>query len=119
MADKRNEVNDEEIDVINIPDDTGKEIPFEIVKVIRFEDKDYAILHPLEHYKGLDDDSCAICEMQEDADGESVNLIPENDDDICDSVYALYVEWATKVQSCGGQCEGCSGCDDPEEDPEE
>ncbi|MBQ7652915.1 MAG: DUF1292 domain-containing protein [Clostridia bacterium] len=114
----KEEFYDDEIDVVNIPDESGKEVPFEIVKVIRFEDKDYAILHPLEHYKGLDDDSCAICEMVMDADGESVNLIPEDDDDICDSVYALYVEWATMQGSCSGNCEGCSGCDDPD-DPED
>ena len=116
MADLGKE-NEEMLDVVMIEDENGKEVPFEILKVIEFEDNDYAIIHPLEHYIGLDDDSCAICEMRMSDDEQSVELIPETDDDICDSVYALYVEWATLVdrKGCNGVCEGCKGCDDPED----
>jgi|GEM_PF-5373688 len=113
--DKQNENLNDEFDVVNIPDDSGKDVPFELIKVIKFEDNDYAILHPLEPYPGLDEDSCVICQL-EDGDDDTVNLIPETDDDICDSVYALYVEWATNVEknNCNGSCEGCPGCGDSE-----
>ena len=116
----KNVSNEQETDVVYIPDEKGKEVPFEIVKVIRYEDKDYAIIHPLEKFTGLEDDSCAICEMDFSGEDDSVTLIPETDDDICDTVYALYVEWATLTEKngCDGVCEGCSGCDKPEDDEE-
>lgn len=103
---------DDEINVVNIPDNNGKEIPFEIVKIIAFEGKNYAILHPLEKYPGLDDNSCAIFEVIDENEEDEVTLVPETDDDILDSVYALYVEWATNVEEnqCNGSCEGCHGC---------
>lgn len=104
--------NYNEVNVINIPDNNGNEIPFEVVKVIAFEGKNYAVMHPLAKFPGLEEDSCAIFEVVEEENENEVTLIPETDDDILDSVYALYVEWATNVEEnqCNGSCAGCHGC---------
>lgn len=103
-------MNEEMNDIVNIADSKGNEIPFEIIKVIRYEDKDYAIMHPMKKFEGLDEDSCVIFLMKES--GDAVDLIPEQNDDILDTVYALYVEWATNVETegCSGNCGGCKGC---------
>lgn len=98
-------------DVLYIADSKGKEVPFEVVKVIRYEDNDYAIMHPMEKFEALEDDSCVIFLMKE-VEPDYVDLTPVEDEDVLDSVYALYVEWATSVEEngCSGNCGGCSGC---------
>lgn len=98
-------------DVVYISDSKGKEVPFEVVKVIEFEGDDYAILHPLEKFESLQEDSCVIFLMK-DAENDSVDLIPIEDENVLDSVYDLYVEWATSESDdgCTGNCGGCSGC---------
>lgn len=98
-------------DIVNLTDNHGKEVPFEIVKIIVYENEQYAIMHPLKHFDGLEEDSCVILKLNE-IDEDNVELIPVSDEDILDTVYALYVEWATNVeeQGCEGNCNGCSGC---------
>ncbi|MBQ9145783.1 MAG: DUF1292 domain-containing protein [Clostridia bacterium] len=111
---------------VMITDEKGKEHPFEVVLRVPFEEKEYAIMHPLDKYPGLDEDSCAIFELVQAPGSDTATLIPEMDDDILDSVYALYVEWATdmerreaaKAAGCSGHCAGCTGCDGVSEDEE-
>lgn len=100
-------------DIIEAVGNNGEKIQFEIVKVVVYNEKNYAILCPLQKIEGLDEDSCVIFEMK-DIDEESVDLIPVEDEAILDGVYALYVEWAESVdkQGCNGNCSGCAGCSD-------
>ena len=95
-------------DIVTMTDENGKEHRFEIILTVPYEEKNYVIMHPLDAYPGLDDDTCVIFEMQE-GEGDMVTLVPENDDDILDTVYALYVEWATEQEQKG---EGDDGDDD-------
>ncbi len=99
-------------ETIEITDENGKKHTFEILLHVPYEEKHYIIMHPLDAYPGLDEDSCAIFEMIDDKDSDTVTIIPEEDDDILDTVYAIYVEWATNVEreGCDGVCSGCSGC---------
>ncbi|MBQ4444501.1 MAG: DUF1292 domain-containing protein [Clostridia bacterium] len=100
------------VETIELTDESGKKHTFEIVLHVPYEDKHYVIMHPLDKYPGLDEDSCAIFEMIDDGQSDTVTIIPEEDDDILDTVYAIYVEWATNVEreGCNGVCEGCPGC---------
>ncbi len=120
MKNETSDINqNDQFDVITVTDNQGKEHPFELVLCVPFEEKEYAILHPLDKYPGLDEDSCAIFELITHEGSDEADLIPETDDDILDSVYALYVEWATEQQQneekeakgCTGSCAGCHGCD--------
>ena len=121
----KNETNDLNVDqegqeYVVITDENGKKHDFEIVLNVPFEEKEYLILHPLDAFPGLDEDSCAIFELLP-GEGDEATLIPETDDDILDSVYAIYVEWATEQErresmGCTGSCEGCSGCSGLPED---
>lgn len=117
MKNETSEINQEGYyETITITDEKGKKHPFEVVLRVPFEDKEYVIMHPLDKFPGLDEDSCAIFELVETEGSDTATLIPETDDDILDSVYALYVEWATERQKameskgCNGACSGCSGC---------
>lgn len=103
--------NDERNDVVDFIDQDGENKPFEIVKIIAYEDANYAILHPLKKMKGFDDDACFIFEIK-DVDDETVDFVPVEDDAVMDAVYELYVEWAENVdkQGCSGNCGGCNGC---------
>ena len=103
--------NEDGYETITITDENGKKHEFEILLHVPYEEKHYIIMHPLDKYPGLDEDSCAIFEMIDQGD-DTVTIIPEEDDDILDTVYAIYVEWATNVEreGCNGACEGCPGC---------
>lgn len=105
-------------ETITITDENNKKHPFEVILHVPFEEKHYVILHPLDDYPGLDQDTCAIFELVAEEGSDTATLIPENDDDILDSVYAIYVEWATNVEreGCNGQCSGCAGCGDPDDE---
>jgi uncharacterized protein YrzB (UPF0473 family) len=116
MKNETNEIkeNQDGDQIIVITDEKGKKHDFEIVLNVPFEEKEYLILHPLDDFPGLDEDSCAIFELLP-GEGDEATLIPETDDDILDSIYAIYVEWATEQErresmGCQGSCEGCSGC---------
>lgn len=107
-------IRDENNDIIQLVDDNGKQHPFEVVLHVPYEEKHYVILHPLDDYPGLDEDTCVIFELIEQEGSDTATLIPETDDDILDTIYALYVEWATeeekKEQNCSGNCSSCPGC---------
>lgn len=99
-------------ETVTITDEKGVKHLFEVILHVPFEDKHYVILHPLDKYPGLDEDTCAIFELIAEEGSDVATLIPEGDDDVLDSVYAIYVEWATNVEreGCDGVCEGCKGC---------
>lgn len=82
-------------DTVTITDEKGKQHTFEVILHVPYEEKNYVIMRPTDPYPGLDEDTCVIFEMIEEPDSDKVTLIPEEDDDILDTVYALYVEWAT------------------------
>ena len=118
MRDETNDLNvaEDGQEYVVITDENGKKHDFEIVLNVPFEEKEYLILHPLDKFPGLDEDSCAIFEVLP-GEGDEATLIPETDDDILDSIYAIYVEWATEQErresmGCTRSCEGCSGCQD-------
>ena len=114
MKNKESEImeTDDGTEVITITDENNKQHPFEVVLHVPYEDKHYVIMHPLDKYPGLDEDTCVIFEMVAEEGSDTATLIPENDDDVLDTIYAMYVEWATNVErnGCNGVCEGCSGC---------
>ena len=115
MKSEENEIVQEDgKDIVTLVDEKGKEHPFEVVLNVPYEEKHYVIMHPLDDYPGLEEDTCVIFEMIEQEGSDTVTLIPETDDDILDTVYALYVEWATKQEQngCDGNCAGCAGCPD-------
>lgn len=104
-------MDNENNEIVEFIDKDGEKTAFEIVKIIVYQDGNYAILHPVKKMKGFDEDACFIFEIK-DVDEDNVDLVPVDDDDVMDAVYDLYVEWAENVekQGCGGNCGGCNGC---------
>ena len=111
---ERDLIVDEDQEIVTIVDEKGKDHPFEVVLHVPYEEKHYVILHPLDEYPGLDEDTCAIFELITQEGSDTATLIPETDDDILDTIYALYVEWATEQQNrgCSGNCSSCPGCEE-------
>ena len=77
------ESNDEKI---YVKDNEGKEIEFEQVAVVDFEERYYAILHPTGSVEGVNEDEALVFLIDEDADG----LVYVEDDRVIDGVYAEY-----------------------------
>lgn len=104
-------MDNENNDIVEFIDEQGETTAFEIVKIIVYEDVNYALLHPVKKMKGFDEDTCFIFEIK-DVDENNVDFVPVEDETIMDAVYNLYVEWAENVekQGCGGNCGGCNGC---------
>lgn len=86
-------MNENENDIIEITDENNKSIRAELLKVIEYKNNNYAVIHPVEDGSQFDADSCYIFKMV-DADEDTIELIDEEDQEIVDEVYNLYVEWA-------------------------
>ena len=77
------ENNDEKI---YVKDNGGKEIEFEQVAVVDFEENYYAILHPTSPIEGVNEDEALVFMIDEEGD----QLVYEEDDRVIDGVYEEY-----------------------------
>lgn len=74
------ENNDEKI---WIKDNDGKELEFEQVAVVDFEENYYAVLHPISRLEGVSEDEVLIFLIDEEKD----QLVYEENDKVIDGVY--------------------------------
>ena len=70
--------------VVNLIDENGEEVAFEIILTLEAEGKEYAILMPLEE----NEEEAYIYRIDEDEEGEM--LVPLEDDDEYSTVVAVY-----------------------------
>ena len=71
--------------VVNLIDENGEEVAFEIILTLEAEGKEYAILMPLEENE---EEEAYIYRIDEDEEGEM--LVPLEDDDEYSTVVAVY-----------------------------
>lgn len=71
--------------VVNLIDENGEEVAFEIILTLEAEGKEYAILMPLEDNE---DEEAYIYRIDEDEQGEM--LVPLEDDNEYSTVVAVY-----------------------------
>ena len=74
--------------VVNLIDENGEEVPFEIILTLEAEEKEYAILMPLEDNEDNEDEEAYIYRIDEDEQGEM--LVPLEDDNEYSTVVAVY-----------------------------
>jgi uncharacterized protein YrzB (UPF0473 family) len=85
------ENNDEKI---YVKDNGGKEIEFEQVAVVDFEENYYAVLHPTSPIEGVNEDEALVFLIDEDGD----QLVYEEDDRIIDGVYGEYMQMLEELE---------------------
>jgi len=81
-------------------DDKGNQLKFEQIAVIPYgEDDLYCILKPISKIEGIKDDEAIVFRVDEDADGEAILKVEENEETaiaIFDQYYNLVEEEAAK-----------------------
>ena len=81
------ELLDEEIEIISLTDEDGRETQFEYLDCIEYCGKEYLVLLP------AGDDSAEIVILEiEPVDEENENYISVRDQDILDAVYDIFKE---------------------------
>lgn len=73
---------------VTLTDNNNKDIEFEQVAVVDFEEKYYAILRPVTKLEGVNDDEALVFEIDEDKDC----LVYCEDTDIAEAVFDVFYE---------------------------
>ena len=80
--------DEENFENIKLEDNDGKEIEFEQVAVVDYEEKYYAILHPVTPMDGVNEDEALVFLIDEDKD----ELVYCDDDSTAQAVFAVFYE---------------------------
>ena len=78
---------EEEMNILTLTDENGKETVFEYLDVIDYQDKEYLILLPVEE----DNDGIVILEI-EPVDEENENYLAIDDEETLAAVYEIFKE---------------------------
>lgn len=76
-------------DVITLVDEEGNEVEFELIMSMEANDREYAILAPLQEDEELEDDEAYIFRLEYDEEEEMI-LIPIEDDEEYEMVVEVY-----------------------------
>ena len=77
---------DEEVQMIELEDEDGKKVQFELLDVIEYRQNDYIVVLP------PDDDSTVIIMQIEPIDDESERYLPVENEAVVEKVYELFKE---------------------------
>ena len=75
-------------EIITFKGENGKELEFELIADIAYEDYNYVILKPLKKYDDLDNDQAIVFRVEGTDDGDT--YIIEENDDIIDAIEEIY-----------------------------
>lgn len=76
-------------DVVTLVDEEGNEVEFELIMSMEANDREYAILAPLQEDEELEDDEAYIFRLEYDEEEEML-LIPIEDDEEYEMVVEVY-----------------------------
>ena len=80
--------DEENFDNVKLEDNSGKEIEFEQIAIVDYEEKYYAILHPVTEMEGVGEDEALVFLIDEEKD----ELIYCEDESTALAVFAVYYE---------------------------
>lgn len=75
-------------ELITFTGENGKQLEFEIMAEVFYEDYNYLILKPTKKYADFDSDMAMVFRVESTPDGDT--YIMEEDDDIIDAVGEIY-----------------------------
>ena len=76
------------IETIKFTGENGKEMTFEIIADLTYEDYNYLILRPLKKYDDLELDQAIVFRVESTVDGDT--YIIEENDEIIDAIEEIY-----------------------------
>ena len=80
--------DEENFDNVKLEDNSGAEIEFEQVAVVDYEEKYYAILHPVTEMDGVNEDEALVFLIDEEKD----ELVYCDDEGTAQAVFAVFYE---------------------------
>lgn len=80
--------DEENFDNVKLEDNDGKEIEFEQIAVVDYEEKYYVILHPITKMEGIGEDEALVFLIDEEKD----ELIYCDDEATAQAVFAVFYE---------------------------
>ena len=80
--------DEENFDNVKLEDNSGTEIEFEQVAVVDYEEKYYAILHPVTEMDGVNEDEALVFLIDEEKD----ELVYCDDEGTAQAVFAVFYE---------------------------
>ena len=98
MADEKNMATsaEEEIDIITLTDENGEDMDFELLDLVEYEGKRYAVLlPPIEDVESEDeneDEEVLILQVEDDGTEENESYVFVDDDNILTAVFDIFKE---------------------------
>ena len=98
MADEKNMATsaEEEIDIITLTDENGEDMDFELLDLVEYEGKRYAVLlPPIEDVEGEDeneDEEVLILQVEDDGTEENESYVFVDDDNILTAIFDIFKE---------------------------
>ena len=80
--------DEENFDNVKLEDNSGKEIEFEQIAIVDYEEKYYAILHPVTEMEGVGEDEALVFLIDEENDG----LTYCDDESTAQAVFDVYYQ---------------------------
>jgi hypothetical protein len=117
MSEKYQEnVQTEELtDVVELTGEQGDVLRFYHIGTIEYKDDWFCFFQPAEPIEGTDPDELVIFKIG--AEGEKEVLVPVDDEELLDEVYAEFMRELEDDEEvygdgagCSGDCSACSGC---------
>lgn len=112
-------LDDDNKEPIILQSNDGKDIPFEQIAVIPYEEKLFCVLKPLVALEGISENDCIIFRVVvSEKEDENSYLVVEESEQVAEAVYEKYIE-LVKGYSCdcnsgcgceGGCCGSCGSC---------
>lgn len=87
-TEKNIEMDEENDNFITLTDDNGEDVSFEVLDVINYKEREFAVLLPFEDT----DDEVVILEIIPSEDEESDEFISVDDDALIEEVFAIFLE---------------------------
>lgn len=79
----------QEPDIIELIDEKGKTVHFELLMPLEYGGKNYLVLQPMDEEYDEEDESCIIMRLEQE--GEEISYIGVEDEQEMEDVYNLYL----------------------------
>ena len=88
---EKNEQNMEMDNIIELVDEDGQSIDFEVIMTVPYGGEDYVLLAPVEPTEDMDEDEVLVLRIDNDENGDEI-YVSVDDDDVVQKVFEKYLE---------------------------
>ncbi len=117
MSEELNNAQDEEVEIIKLEDENGKEHDFVHIGTIEYKDNWYCFFQPSPDEEELDPDEVAVFKIEGEEDEET--LVNVEDEKLLEEVFAEFCRILEEEDGCGCGCGEHCHCEDGDCDCED